>query len=408
MDCSPKSSDCLRLSVLAALVIGLLFPFPTFAAATEIRVVKNETGQPIAFETTGLSEKRIASLVVRDLNDGTGLRMLSLHVKESDQQSDPLAIIGTYELQGTSLRFTPQFPLRPGLTYQVVARPDAVLVPSDSQVAANKYRTSEYTGKPTIFEVRIPEEKQGPATDVLHVFPSTNVLPENQLKFYLHFSAPMSRGEAYQHLDLLKQDGTSVNLPFLELGEELWDFSGTRLTLLIDPGRIKQGVKPREDLGPALVNGQEFTLVIHSNWRDARGYALSKGYRKSFRVGPPIAEAIDPAKWKITKPAAGLKEPLKVDFPRPLDHALLERTLTIKDPDQERIFGEITVSQEEKRWEFHPDHPWKPGKYQIIVDTVLEDLAGNRVGRPFEVDQVGPVVEKIHVESVSIPFEILP
>jgi len=41
--------------------------------------------------------------------------------------------------------------------------------------------------------LQLPAAEPGPATMVEHVYPSTDELPENQLKFYLHFSAPMSR-----------------------------------------------------------------------------------------------------------------------------------------------------------------------------------------------------------------------
>ena len=85
---------------------------------------------------------------------------------------------------------------------------------------------------------------------VVAVYPSSATLPENQLRFYLHFSAPMSRGEVYQHLQLLDQDGKPIVLPFLEIGEELWDTTGQRLTLLIDPGRIKRGLCRASSLAP--------------------------------------------------------------------------------------------------------------------------------------------------------------
>ena len=62
---------------------------------------------------------------------------------------------------------------------------------------------------------------------VAAVYPSADVLPENLLKFYIHFSAPMSRGEAYQRIHLM-HEGSEVKDPFLELGEELWDVDQTR------------------------------------------------------------------------------------------------------------------------------------------------------------------------------------
>ncbi len=32
-----------------------------------------------------------------------------------------------------------------------------------------------------------------------------------------------------------------------------------------------------------------------------------------------------------------------------------------------------------------PDAPWQPGRYEVIALGILEDLAGNRIGRAFEI-----------------------
>ncbi len=50
----------------------------------------------------------------------------------------------------------------------------------------------------------------------------------------------MSRGDSYRHIQLRDAKGKAVELPFLELGEELWNPDMTRLTLFIDPGRVKR------------------------------------------------------------------------------------------------------------------------------------------------------------------------
>ena len=39
----------------------------------------------------------------------------------------------------------------------------------------------------------------------------------------------MRRGEAYRHLQLVSASGRPVELPFLEIEEELWDRDGRRL-----------------------------------------------------------------------------------------------------------------------------------------------------------------------------------
>src|SRR5437762_8966838 len=96
----------------------------------------------------------------------------------------------------------------------------------------------------------------------------------------------MRRGHIYEHIRLLDHAGKDVELPFLEINEELWNPDMTRLTLFIDPGRIKRGVKPLEEVGPALENGKRFTLSIDSAWQDAQGQPLKAGFQKTFRVGP--------------------------------------------------------------------------------------------------------------------------
>ena len=104
---------------------------------------------------------------------------------------------------------------------------------------------------------------------LVQVYPTSDRLPENQLKFYVHFSAPMSRGDSYRYIHLLESENGEVDLPFLELGEELWSQDGTRLTVFFDPGRIKRGLKPREEVGPSLEEGKSYTLRIDADWPDA-------------------------------------------------------------------------------------------------------------------------------------------
>src|SRR5262249_10274078 len=136
-------------------------------------------------------------------------------------------------------------------------------------------------------EATAPKATGNATTVVEKIYPSGDKLPENQLRFYLHFSAPMSRNGAYSHIKLLDEKGKEVASPFLELGEELWDPGVKRFTLLLHPGRIKRGLKPREELGPILEEGKRYTLVIAADWSDAEGNLLKAGVRKSFAVGPP-------------------------------------------------------------------------------------------------------------------------
>jgi hypothetical protein len=40
------------------------------------------------------------------------------------------------------------------------------------------------------------------------------------------------------------------------------------------------------------------------------------------------------------------------------------------------------------------------------VQTTIEDLAGNNIGKPFEVDTFEGVERRITNQTVSVPFEI--
>ncbi len=296
-------------------------------------------------------------------------------------EGDVPPMLGSYSVENGALTFRPRFPPAQGVRLRAVFRP-----PAGPAIEA-------------VFEV--PKIDTAPSTRVDHVYPSTDLLPDNQLKFYVHFSAPMRRGEAWQHIHLLNENGKPVELPFLEVDQELWDRDYQRLTVLFDPGRIKRGLLPLADVGSAIEDGKQYTLVIDPDWRDARGAPLAAGFRKPFRAGPADRTPPDPAQWRLTAPRAGTTDALIVDFPKPLDYALLMRLLEVPG-----VAGTATVSRNETQWRFTPSEPWKPGDYNLTVDNALEDLAGNRIGRPFDVDTFERVSEHLSRQSISLPFRV--
>jgi hypothetical protein len=238
------------------------------------------------------------------------------------------------------------------------------------------------------------------------VYPSSAVVPENLLKLYLHFSAPMSRGEVYGRVRLLDHTGQAVELPFLELEQELWDPEGRRLTLLFDPGRVKRDLKPHREVGSPLQEGRSYALVIDAGWPDAYGRKLAAEYRKTLRVAAPDRASPDPHRWVVRAPRAATSDPLEIEFGEPLDHALLERVLEVATAQGERVEGSIEVDRNETLWRFRPAQPWAAGNYWLRAEKILEDLAGNMIGRPFEVDAFERVQERIGREIESVPFTV--
>jgi hypothetical protein len=188
-------------------------------------------------------------------------------------------------------------------------------------------------------------------------------------------------------------------------GQELWDPSNQRLTMTFDPGRIKRDLASNKAMGPPIAEGKRYTLVIDREWRDANGVAMVEEFRKPFRGGPSVRQPPDPKAWTIAAPAAGSRDALLVRFDRPMNYTLLQRMLKVSSARGD-VAGAIAVSNEESEWRFAPRSGWTAGAYQLIIDTSLEDLAGNKIGQPFDIDVFERVTERISTATVTRPFEI--
>jgi hypothetical protein len=274
------------------------------------------------------------------------------------------------------VRFTPRYPLTKGVSYSAKADLSALL--GDLEHSA-----------PMLLVFSLPRADMAPSTVVDTVFPSGHTLPENLLRFYVHFSAPMDGGGVQDHIVLLGPDGQQVAAAFLGLTMELWDPAMQRLTLLLDPGRIKRGVGPNIENGAPLRRGHRYTLVIGEGMSDARGRPLLKSYSKSFCVTAAIREQIDPGRWTVDLPASGTRQALVLSFPASLDRALLARVIRVLDVDRQPVAGRIEIDRQETRWAFTPSSAWVTGHYQLRLDPSLEDVCGNTPWAPFDADVGG-------------------
>jgi hypothetical protein len=294
-------------------------------------------------------------------------------------------ILGTYEVADHVVTFHPRFPIAAGVHYRAVFKSGGTRV------------EAAFDGPPIA---------TNPLTRVDRIYPSSDVLPSNALRLYIYFSAPMSRGEAWPHIHLIDADTNRlVDIPFLELDQELWDQNNQRLTVLFDPGRIKRGLVPTNTIGPSVVEGKHYKLVIDRDWHDARGVNLVESFEKPFRGGPSDRATPDPAKWRVTAPKAGTTDPLIIVFPKSMDYVLLQRMIGTFDARGE-ISGKISVDRNETEWRFTPREPWKPGSYRITADNTLEDISGNHLDRPFDVDIFETVTKHITSTTTSIPFAV--
>jgi hypothetical protein len=97
---------------------------------------------------------------------------------------------------------------------------------------------------------------------------------------------------------------------------------------------------------------------------------------------------------------------LTVTFEKSLDAALAARLVWVEYAEGHKVAGTVALSEKEGRWQFTPAEAWKAGKYALVADTRLEDLAGNSIARPFEVDVFHPIQREINTETVKVPFEV--
>jgi hypothetical protein len=230
-----------------------------------------------------------------------------------------------------------------------------------------------------------------PVTSVSEIHPTSEEIPHNNLKLYLTFSGPMGEGWAPGAVRVADEDtGEPLEGAFLTMEPELWDPSRRRLTVLFDPGRIKRGLRPHEEMGYPLRPGQRVAVTVEETFRDAAGRRLVAPATRRYRVGPAERRRVDPSLWRFGWPT-GPSAPLRVDFDRPLDHALLGRCIRVLSATAAELPGDLEVGPGELSVTFRPDAGWRRGQRgRVAIDSLLEDLAGNSLRRLFDRDLARP------------------
>lgn len=118
-------------------------------------------------------------------------------------------------------------------------------------------------------------------------------------------------------------------------------------------------------------------------------------------MGTAVVTMADSAKAYLRKRAHPAM-PVEVRFPRPLDRALLSRSLAVTDAGGQPVPGTVEVGAKERSWSFVPAKSWAEGEHTITVDDRLEDLAGNTLRRPFGLNLKAPPMR----EPLTLPFRV--
>jgi hypothetical protein len=362
------------------------------------RIELNHSSAAATVDVVGLAGEDISRLERDAMTPEQWTALLRIDVAGSPLSPDRPAVLGSYSVTDGILRFTPRFPFVAGQRYAVAFDPSRL--PSIHGGSGASGRRIEST-------IEIPAPSRAPTTRVVEVYPTAPEVPENQLRLYITFSAPMGLGSASPYVQLLDDRGAVLADPFLPLDVDLWNEDRTRYTVLFDPGRVKRGILPNEEMGRPLAPGRKYALVVDGGWLDGEGQPLVSPFRREFRVGPAEERAIDPAAWRLEAPRDGTRDPLVVSFPRPLDYGLLLRAFRVASEGGARVDGDIEVQRAETRWIFTPRTPWPAGEYRLVAASTLEDVAGNRIGRPFEVDASNEQ-EAPRATNAALPFHTRP
>lgn len=309
------------------------------------------------------------------------------------------SVQGQFRLEGTTLLFTPLFPFAEGETYYAVLAFDVIFEKLGESMPEGDAQHS----KQIELTFAIPRINTA-RTFIEAVYPATDTLPENLLRMYVYFSAPMRTGEAYQHIQIQDESGKAIEKAFLIVDQELWDTERKHFTLLFDPGRIKRGIKANLDLGMPLQRNNSYRLIIDSLWRDAHGNELFSSYKKRIFIKDADRTVLAINHWTIIAPLAGTKYPLIIRFDKPLDHALALKYISVTHPSLGIIDGVAALKQDDQLWVFTPDNPWTAGSYALQISPYLEDPAGNNFNNPFDVDL--SVSARINSEEpITLVFE---
>ena len=174
--------------------------------------------------------------------------------------------------------------------------------------------------------------------------------------------------------------------------------------MLLDPARIKRGLAPHREAGYPLVEGVDVELVVDGGFRDARGAPLNAAFVQRYRVGPDLRSIVEPSVGRSTSHRPG---------------RVIRSSCTSDDrstPPSSRGACSSSTARELHSMVRPRSAPrsgpgrsalrprGQPNAYELVVDAVIEDVAGNSVARVFDRDLTEPAHAPRAVDRVQVPF----
>lgn len=267
------------------------------------------------------------------------------------------AVGGRFRNTGSSVCFTPMYPLAAGQRFIIRAKgcvDTVITIPSDP--------------------IQIPAA----ATSVAAIYPLADSIPKNILFFHVRFTEAMQESEqAWMKISILDDKGSLI--PNTWRQRSFWLDSGRLLVLMIHPGRVKSGI---HYIGPVFDMGKRYTLVVDSTLKDVYGRALHASATHTYTVVQDQKERIKISSV-TAKVKSGTNEPISIHLNNAADHAAAVTGFSIVDNSEKEVRFTL-VQNNTNKLQLLPEQAWRPGRYRIVRTGRFYDCAGNRVNRLFE------------------------
>lgn len=260
----------------------------------------------------------------------------------------------------------------------------------------NKVYTVKYNDG--LYKFKIPLDKNYQYLKINNIYPNTNSLPSNFLKWYISFSRPVSPVNIYKYISLIDNETQKkVHRAFLDLERPLLSKDQKLLTVWLEPGRQKRDLGPNRYLGQVLDPAKSYTLKIDKGLKDLDGISMKKNYNLNFKVHHHDSIKPHLNSWNLNEPRSNTREPLIIYFNDQLDYGSLVNNVTVFSVYNKHIDGNFQIVANEDKMFFTPLVPWKSGVYILKCSERIEDLAGNNLERQFDRNFTEPL-EKVTTE----------
>lgn len=337
-----------------------------------------------------LEDSILDQLAVQDLSFPEWTTFFSIKTSGSTR-----SVLGDYNLSDDRVAFTPRFLPDPDIKYFVAFDFNALY----RQISIEK----KMIGADSILTESISFESiSKKAPEVVDIYPSVNILPENTLKIYLYFSQPMGFSNPYDHIVLLDAKGTEVQNAFVELPEGLWNENRTRLTILFHPGRVKQGVGPNLKEGAIFREDELFELVISEAWKDGNGNSLDQDFTKKFFVTKAQRNKLKAKNWKFDISCE--KECLvSLSADGIIDIEMIDQMVSLFNANEEEQVDFEIYPETDGTFLLRSDDFKIGNSYDLKINPRLEDICGNTFLNAFDYEEGTRIKEG---KPIIIPVEI--